>query len=46
VAACLLGGVNTLVIVFAIEFVLRFWSEGDNPAPRGVIGRLKFLATP
>jgi len=32
-----------IVIVFAIEFVLRFWSEGENPRHAGVIGRLRFL---
>ena len=32
-----------IVVVFAIEFVLRFWSEGENPRHAGVIGRLRFL---
>ncbi|HVY87013.1 MAG TPA: ion transporter [Caulobacterales bacterium] len=36
----------TIVIIFAIEFALRFWSEGENPAHAGVMGRLKFLAQP
>lgn len=35
-----------VVVVFAIEFVLRFWSEGENPAHRGLSGRLKFMTTP
>lgn len=39
--------INTfVVIVFAIEFALRFWSEGERPAHRGVMGRLRFLSTP
>lgn len=41
------GAINaTIVIIFAIEFALRFWSEGENPAHAGVMGRLKFLAQP
>jgi voltage-gated potassium channel len=35
-----------IVWVFAIEFALRFWSEGENPAHAGVIGRLRFLIQP
>ncbi|MGE3142747.1 MAG: ion transporter [Hyphomonadaceae bacterium] len=35
-----------IVIVFAIEFSLRFWSEGENPRHRGLIGRLRFMASP
>ena len=36
--------INTaIVIIFAIEFALRFWSEGENPRHKGVIGRLRFL---
>ncbi len=39
--------INTfVVIVFGIEFALRFWSEGENPAHAGVMGRLRFLGTP
>jgi voltage-gated potassium channel len=37
---------ETVVLIFALEFALRFWSEGENPRHRGLIGRLKFLATP
>lgn len=41
----LVKGVNALIVVlFAIEFSLRFWSEGENPAHAGVMGRLRFLA--
>jgi voltage-gated potassium channel len=32
-----------IVIVFAVEFTLRFWSEGENPRHAGFIGRLRFL---
>lgn len=32
-----------IVIIFAIEFTLRFWSEGENPRHAGFIGRLRFL---
>lgn len=35
-----------IVVVFAIEFSLRFWSEGENPRHAGVIGRLRFLSQP
>lgn len=39
--------VNLIVVwVFAVEFALRFWSEGENPAHKGVAGRLRFLAQP
>jgi voltage-gated potassium channel len=39
--------VNSIVVwVFAVEFALRFWSEGENPSHKGVLGRLKFLTTP
>jgi voltage-gated potassium channel len=34
------------VAIFALEFALRFWSEGENPHYKGVIGRLRFLARP
>jgi voltage-gated potassium channel len=32
-----------IVVIFAIEFALRFWSEGENPRHKGVMGRLSFL---
>jgi len=42
-----IAGVNAIVLwAFTIEFALRFWSEGENPAHRGIVGRLKFLAHP
>lgn len=37
---------GAIVIVFAVEFGLRFWSEGENPAHKGAMGRLRFLAQP
>lgn len=45
--AWLLGTVQwintTITWIFAIEFGLRFWSEGENPAHKGVAGRMRFL---
>jgi voltage-gated potassium channel len=39
--------INTFVLwVFAAEFALRFWSEGENPKHRSAMGRLRFLAQP
>lgn len=39
--------INFVVVwLFAAEFALRFWSEGENPAHKGVLGRLRFLAQP
>jgi voltage-gated potassium channel len=34
----------SIVLIFAAEFSLRFWSEGENPKHAGVSGRLRFLA--
>lgn len=34
---------SAIVVIFAFEFALRFWSEGENPHHQGVIGRLRFL---
>jgi voltage-gated potassium channel len=43
----LVGWINIVVVwVFALEFALRFWSEGENPDHKGVKGRLRFLITP
>jgi voltage-gated potassium channel len=40
-------GINTVVVwLFAAEFSLRFWSEGENPQHKGALGRLRFLAQP
>jgi len=45
--AHIVGAINDIVLyVFAAEFALRFWSEGENPRHAGWIGRLRFLATP
>ncbi len=39
--------INVAVVwIFAIEFALRFWSEGENPAHAGPVGRLRFLIQP
>ena len=39
--------INLAVVwIFAAEFALRFWSEGENPAHKGVAGRLRFLMQP
>jgi voltage-gated potassium channel len=41
------GWVNVMVVwIFALEFALRFWSEGENPLHRGVRGRLRFMMQP
>lgn len=43
----LVSAINVAVVwIFALEFALRFWSEGENPRHAGVIGRLRFLAQP
>ncbi len=43
----LLADINLFVVwAFAIEFALRFWSEGEEPKHSGLIGRLRFLANP
>jgi voltage-gated potassium channel len=39
--------INLAVVwIFAIEFALRFWSEGENPRHKGLLGRLRFLMHP
>ncbi len=39
--------VNLAVVwIFAVEFGLRFWSEGENPLYTGIGGRLRFLIQP
>lgn len=35
-----------IVWIFAAEFALRFWSEGENPAHSGIVGRARFLMQP
>lgn len=37
---------RVIVYIFAAEFVLRFWSEGENPRHRGFSGRVRFLSSP
>jgi voltage-gated potassium channel len=42
-----LQAINVAVVwIFAVEFALRFWSEGENPAHAGVMGRIRFLLQP
>ncbi len=31
---------------FSLEYVLRIWIAGEDPAYRGLLGRLKYIATP
>ena len=43
----ILRTINVAVVwLFAIEFTLRFWSEGENPLHNGVGGRVRFLLQP
>jgi voltage-gated potassium channel len=43
----LVAQINLFVVwIFAAEFALRFWSEGENPEHKGFVGRLKFLIQP
>ena len=35
-----------IVIIFAIEYVVRVWVAGEDPRYRGVMGRLRYMATP
>lgn len=43
----LVQSLNAAVVwIFAAEFLLRLWSEGENPAHKGLIGRLRFIAQP
>ncbi len=32
--------------IFAVEYVARVWSEGEDPRFRGVFGRLRFMVQP
>lgn len=42
-----IADINTFVLfIFAVEFALRFWSEGENPDHRGVMGRVRFMLSP
>ena len=43
----ILRAINISVVwLFAIEFLLRFWSEGENPVHKGIGGRIRFLLQP
>jgi len=45
--ALVIGWINRVVLgIFAAEFFLRFISEGENPAHRGLLGRIRFLFSP
>ena len=33
------------LIVFGTEYVLRLWSAGEHPRYRGIVGRLRWMAT-
>ena len=35
-----------IVIVFAIEYIVRVWVAGEDPRYRGFTGRLRYMATP
>lgn len=35
-----------IVIIFAVEYVLRVWAAGENPKYKGVLGRLRYMITP
>lgn len=39
--------INVAVVwIFAAEFLLRLWSEGENPDHKGIVGRFRFLTQP
>lgn len=35
-----------IVSIFAIEYMARLWVVGEDPRYRGVLGRLRYMATP
>ncbi|MEO1303954.1 MAG: ion transporter [Pseudomonadota bacterium] len=35
-----------IVIVFAIEYIVRVWVAGEDPRYKGFTGRLRYMATP
>jgi voltage-gated potassium channel len=44
--AALISNVNTvIVILFALEYLVRIWAVGENPAYRGIGGRLRYMTT-
>ena len=46
-SAALISNVNTvIVILFAIEYVVRLWAAGENPRFSGLGGRLRYMTTP
>jgi voltage-gated potassium channel len=34
------------VMVFTLEYLLRFWCAGENPKYRGILGRLRYMVSP
>ncbi|MEL7111466.1 MAG: ion transporter [Pseudomonadota bacterium] len=35
-----------IVVIFAIEYIVRLWVAGEDPRYRGFAGRLRYMATP
>ena len=35
-----------IVLIFAVEYLVRVWIAGENPEFRGVSGRLKYITSP
>lgn len=35
-----------IVLIFAVEYVMRVWAAGENPKYRGISGRLRYMLTP
>ncbi|MEO0466229.1 MAG: ion transporter [Pseudomonadota bacterium] len=42
-----IGVFNLFILaVFAVEYLIRLWAEGEDPRYRGVLGRLRYMITP
>ncbi len=35
-----------IVVIFAIEYLIRLWLAGENPKYKGLTGRIRFIFTP
>lgn len=35
-----------VLLIFAVEYLLRLWAAGEDPAYRGFLGRLRYACTP
>ena len=35
-----------IVVIFAIEYVVRLWVAGEDPRYRGITGRFRYMMTP